>query len=124
MRASYEDLHALTSDPPSWYDENGVPRYAEFAPKLVANIYADEAALLEIECQACGAKFMVALSWDMRDLEREFEYGDPPNLGCCSAGPTMNSVPLRVHEFWRRESYGEWKRISEKEKEVECEWAR
>lgn len=31
-------------------------------------------------------------------------YGDPPNVGCCPAGPTMNCWDLRVLEFWERGS--------------------
>ena len=33
-------------------------------------------------------------------LTHELHYGDPPNDGCCDAGPTMNSVPHRVIEYW------------------------
>jgi len=29
-------------------------------------------------------------------------YGDPPNAGCCAAGPTMNCWDLRVVEYWAR----------------------
>lgn len=28
------------------------------------------------------------------------EYGDPPNIECCAAGPSMSSVPRRVLEYW------------------------
>ncbi len=28
------------------------------------------------------------------------DYGDPPNIRCCDAGPSMNSVPIRVLEYW------------------------
>lgn len=29
-------------------------------------------------------------------------YGDPPNIDCCPAGPTMNCDDLAVLEFWDR----------------------
>jgi hypothetical protein len=29
-------------------------------------------------------------------------YGDPPSVGCCPAGDTMNCEDLAVVEFWRR----------------------
>ena len=38
------------------------------------------------------------LSERIRDMT--IAYGDPPNIGCCPAGPTMNSVPRRVLEYW------------------------
>lgn len=47
---------------PLWYDEHGVPRYAEHSPALCSDIYADEVALLEIACQACERTFRVQMS--------------------------------------------------------------
>jgi hypothetical protein len=32
----------------------------------------------------------------------KLHYGDPPNVQCCDAGPSMNSIPLRVVEYWSR----------------------
>lgn len=32
---------------------------------------------------------------------RSLHYGDPPNIGCCPAGPTMNSEMIRILEYWR-----------------------
>lgn len=49
-------------------------------------------------------------------------YGDPPNVGCCPAGPTMNVWDLRVLEFWSRNKpmtgSSEWRRIPELEIEL------
>jgi hypothetical protein len=116
---------------PLWWDEYAVPRYCAFAPDQCANIYADEVAYLEIACQNCGAQFSVAMSSSQLDrilratipgaimptLASEIEditihYGDPPNAGCCLAGPTMNCIDRRVLEFWRQNKLHEWERVA------------
>jgi hypothetical protein len=113
---------------PIWFDECAVPRYCEFKPDRIANIYARECCLLEIACQDCGHRFLVAMSWSSWDmvnnkgrLSEEIEkihYGDPPNIGCCPAGPTMNCEDLRVVEFWKEENF-EWVRVPELEINLE-----
>jgi len=45
MLQHYEDILSRIAEPPRWFDEQGVPRYCEFAPHCIANIYADECAL-------------------------------------------------------------------------------
>lgn len=104
----YADLIALTSEPPRWFDEHAVPRFVDFEPIKAANIYAQEVALVEIGCQSCGCSFNVAFSSGSRGrgllsvaiVENTLHYGDPPNMNCCPAGPTMNSEPRRVLEYW------------------------
>lgn len=109
MLNAYTDITERIAEPPLWWDESGVPRYCDFAADRVANVYAREAVLFEIACQACGREFRVALSSgkapSIADAIRshELHYGDPPNVGCCVAGHTMNSVPLRVLQYWRRD---------------------
>lgn len=135
MNHHYEDILNLTKAKPRWFDEHAVPRFCDFGPRLTANIYADEAVLLVVECQNCGQPFRVALSWGFADkairktpslTERArdsgLEYGDPPNIRCCPAGPTMNSVPRRVLEFWTRDTPGDWIRWPEREGEIRCSW--
>lgn len=118
MHQYYKDILEHVSEPPRWFDENAVPRFCEFLPKEAAHIYASEVTLLLIECQACATRFKVALSelnlrdvlWDsskrkvknISDLiaDRSIHYGDPPNVRCCDTGPTMNSVAIRVLEYW------------------------
>lgn len=56
-------------------------------------------------------------------------YGDPPNIGCCAAGATMNSVPRRVLEFWAQErgerGWPNWVRKPELESiDLTPDWAR
>ncbi len=119
MHHDYSDITNLIDISPLWYDENGVPRYCAFHPSHLANIYASEAALGLIECQACRTKFRVAFSelnqkdrlWDpsrqvriafLSDLilDQTLRYGDPPNTRCCDAGPSMSSVTVSVIEYW------------------------
>lgn len=114
MHESYEDIRSRIADPPQWFDEHAVPRFCAFDPMRVANIYADEAVLAEVTCQSCGHSFSVAFSRDRMEAfelkcslsdeirTRSLHYGDPPNIGCCGPGPTMNSEPRRVMEYWHR----------------------
>src|SRR5579864_2676618 len=62
MFNDYEDITERIAEPPKWWDEYGVPRYAEYGPYQVANIYAQETALVEIACSACWRHFEVAFS--------------------------------------------------------------
>ena len=121
MKQNYEDIRSKIADPPLWYDEAGCPRYYDFSPELVNNIYAEEAALLEIACQNCGKRFIVAVSTDSFDRvfykqsllrKEEISYGDPPNIGCCPTGPTMGSETREVLELWHRGGKGfDWERV-------------
>lgn len=130
MNHDYEDIRSRIAEEPQWFDEHAVPRYCEFTPRACANIYASEAALVLIQCQACQTQFLVAFSHgSMEDVlahmrgaapttlaeqirNNTVHYGDPPNTGCCAAGSTMNSEPLRVLEFWERSKHTnyDWKR--------------
>jgi len=124
----YHDIISRIAEPPRWYDELGVPRYCDFAPNAIANIYADECVLLEIECSGCGQIIIAALDdkgandalWipgqprtrhKIADLIRsgELDYGDPPNVDCCRAGPSQTAITRRVIEYWSRyqETYTE-----------------
>jgi hypothetical protein len=127
MTQSYADLLAIAGREPLWWDEVGVPRFVPFEPSLCNNIYAEEAALLLIECAACHRRLKVAVTWDhihksfrgLTSLSDQIErgtihYGDAPcwRLGESQcAGTTMNSNPLRVVEYWKR-CFGTWMRNS------------
>ena len=118
MHTSYKDITDKLGIP-LWWDENAVPRYCEFSPKEIANIYAGECVLLLIECQGCGYKFKVAVSSStMQKMIRHTEtladtpyiaYGDPPNIDCCGAGATMSSDTIAVLQYWSRPDY-DWER--------------
>lgn len=154
MHRHYADL-LDGRDPPQWWQDEGVPRFCAFAPGQVSDIYCDEAALVAITCQGCGTPFKVAFTSGSMDQvralmadrpfrsladlirERALHYGDPPNAECCAAGPTMNSEPRRVLEYWRRHdqahvgpggtvtdvaAYMEWHRDPTLEVSIEPEW--
>ncbi len=141
MRTNYFDIISRIGAAPLWFDEHAVPRFEPFEPRLLANIYAEEAVLLEIACQGCDQIFHVAITISVHDryLASEdghqahelaemirasaIEFGDPPNVDCCPAGPTMNSVPHRVIEYWKRKTPFEWVRDSTLEIPVPARWA-
>lgn len=136
MHLEYDDILKRLGKP-LWHGAHGVPRYDRFTPHL-ATVYGDHVALLEVECQSCGACGVVAAVWDRRqhfalthvnppvlpeptmpalrnddpwDSIGSFHYGDVPQHvfedgRACLAGPTMNSVPRRVLEFWSRDHFG------------------
>lgn len=114
MNPSYHDITSRIAEAPGWWQEGGVPRYGTFTPDGTASIYATEAALVEIACQACGTRFNVAFQADKMDIyagkgiadsirDGSLHYGDPPNTGCCPSGPTMSSEPVRVVEYWSKD---------------------
>jgi hypothetical protein len=118
MHENYEDIKKLTPEPPQWYDENGVPRYAPFEPKYCPDIYSHNVGLLLIACQACGQQFRVEMHTSIFGSKtghhpHKWHYGDPPIHGCM--GDTMNCDDLAVLEFWHREGIGEWERMKELE---------
>ena len=45
MKADFEDILERAGEP-DWYDAEGVPRYGEFHPDNVSNIYATHVAFL------------------------------------------------------------------------------
>jgi hypothetical protein len=70
----YEDIISRIAEPPRWYDEQGVPRYCDFAPNVIGNIYANECVLLEIECSGCDQIIIAALD-ESRNQDSYFERG-------------------------------------------------
>lgn len=140
MLGDYRDILALTPEDPKWWDDYGVPRYCDFEPSM-ARPYADECCLLLIACQACRREFQVSISLSRMDRlsladpstlkptlaelveASKIGYGDPPFVGCCGVGYAMNSVPVRVLQFWRRpRAGGGWERVPELEKDVPPDW--
>ena len=141
MNHRYADILDRIPEEPLWWDENAVPRYCQFGPRENANIYADEIVLLLIQCQECAKEYRVCLSQTRYDLYNPYDpdkpypsltrlvqdgqihYGDPPNdcdEGCC-AGATMNSVAVRVLEFWRKAGL-ERERVPQLERDVWPDW--
>jgi len=135
MHASYDDIISRIAEKPTWWDENGTPRYGAFAPDACPDIYASDVVLLEIGCQDCDRHFRVemhygpwqrmygTMSLEAAVRDGVIHYGDPPSHGCEGAGDTMNSIPHRVLEFWRHEAF-DWKRVPELEVDCFPEWAK
>jgi len=123
MLCSYKDIKDEIDRVPVWYDEKGVPRYCEFHPDRVNDIYAREVILIWIECQSCGQKFKVAISQDkmgihklnsFKDWDQEcIHYGDPPRHDD-NIGETMSCLDLEILEYWEQ-GKTEWNRLKEYE---------
>ena len=140
MHRDYQDIRSRIKEPPIWFDEHGVPRYCLFSPRECADIYARECLLMTISCQSCQTAFLVAMSWSKRPRwspdgklwfppalseiirDGELHYGDPPNISCCPAGPSMSSIPHTILEFWQQDDHHKWKRIAELERPLDCDW--
>lgn len=117
MHQHYKDILDRIDGPPAWFDDFGVPRFEDFSPRRLSNIYAKEAALAQVSCQCCRRVFKVALTdaFASRPLALSDEirlgrvhYGDPPNVDCCPAGPSSNSVMHRILEYWLRDREVNW----------------
>jgi hypothetical protein len=128
MTPEYEDIKSRISEEPTWYDDNGVPRYGKFQPRNAPNIYANEVALVEIGCQGCELTWLVSFTRSSMDdvraklMGREpqtiaeairsgsLHYGDPPShVETDHAGSTMNCLDWRVIEYWSHENF-DWVR--------------
>jgi len=118
MHDGYEDITSRIDEPPTWYDQNGVPRYGEFHPDSCPNIYSRLVVSMRIACQHCGRRFDVEMHsgvlLDRRDgiLPKEWHYGDPPAHGC--VGDSMNCEDLEVLQVWHKQDW-EWQRCEELE---------
>lgn len=123
MHESYIDITSRIEEPPTWFDENGVPRYGKFTPHRCPNIYNNVIVLFEIACQDCGRRFSVEMSGErpMKGWKPEYDhfyhplvvtselhYGDPPAHGC--VGDTMNCLDIRVLAVYKRTRRMDWRR--------------
>ena len=120
MHHHYNDITSRITEKPSWYDQNGTPRYDRFTPEACPNIYSNQVVLLRIACQQCGREFLVEMHAELfRELPKKLHYGDPPSHGGadCIGGDTMNCNDIEVVEVWYRgrSTDFEWKRKPELE---------
>ena len=128
MLPAYSDIRALTDVAPTWFDHDGVPRYAPFHPGLLG-VYDRFAVLAEIECQSCGQRFLIGegrpkhvihalhgdveiIEQDLANLAQNFVFGDPPRHDCPGAGETMSCIERRIVEAWQQVDF-EWVRQPE-----------
>jgi hypothetical protein len=119
MFTEYTDILDKIPEPPQWWDEHRVPRYVEFAPHRIADIYAQEAGLAEIACFGCLTIYKLACSsLDFEAHERggtpladairrgDLQLCDPPNPGCCRDGPSTGCYNLKILQYWSRQVPG------------------
>jgi len=116
MYENYDDIKSRITEEPTWYDQNGTPRYGRFTPSQCPNIYANVVMLVRIVCQDCKAEFLVEMHAGIFEHRQEappfrWHYGDPPVHGCI--GDTMNCEDLEVMEAWTREGVIDWARRPE-----------
>ena len=126
MWVAYRDILDRIPEPPLWWLD-GVPRYEPFKP-YSTSVYAGEALLVQAKCQVCSKPFTLGLySWSNRpEFRKELEetgglmgIGDPPSHDCTGPGNSMNSVPMRILEFWERVAPArEWERVTSLEGEL------
>lgn len=132
MHQIYKEILDAFDTPPLWFTEGGFPRWCEKHPANCDDIYADQVVFAVIGCQGCMKTFKVAFSSNkMARLmgeqvcllsqinNRSLHYGDPPNVQCCPAGPTMNSQLLLIEQVWERdlEKLQTWQRLQDFEDE-------
>lgn len=137
MYCRYQDITDKLGEP-KWWDEEGVPRYCDFSPDNVADIYADKAVLVIIKCQGCGRYLPVAwsfnklkivcwvpehpkghecfaqLTYPTKDNSGSVGYGDAPAHDnregeYCHLGCVMTTDVVQIKEFWSSDKL-EWKR--------------
>ncbi len=122
----YQDITTKLGEP-IWYDEYKVPRYCEFSPQQIAEIYANEVALVLTQCDHCHKQFKIAYSSDLLEsISAPFNYlknhitkndmqcGLPPNDTCFEiAFPNGLAMPIKVLEYWcKSPETKQWERDS------------
>lgn len=118
MKRAYDDILSLTDRKPSFFQKDGVPRWADFRPGESTGTSTCDCAIVEIACQLCDARFHVLMestSIDRMTIAEAIRgntlrYLDPPNVGCCRSGPSMTSTTIRVIEYWERQHAFQWRR--------------
>ena len=45
MHQHYKDILDRIAEPPVWFDEHGVPRFGDFSPRNLSNIYASSSPI-------------------------------------------------------------------------------
>ena len=132
MLPRYDDIRALTAAEPMWFTEDGVPRFAPFAPTMLG-VYDNFALLAAVRCQSCSQVTPVGagitrfvfhviadhqINVDEYTVERfvnEWTMGDPPHHNCPGAGETMTADTVGLIEVWQRPHF-EWERRADLER--------
>jgi len=123
MHISYDDITKRIAELPVWWLE-GVPRYRSFRPDDL-NVYAQEAVLMQVECQMCFRKFNIGqYSPSAYHPGQQLPFHDDPpshssHVEERCGGESMGFTELRTLEFWRRTRYD-----PAAEPPVESRWVR
>ena len=118
MHCRYSDIRSRIDEDPSWFTEEGVPRYGDFRPDALG-VYDKYAALFAVPCQACGVRLMVGVGrpryyitpdfevepWSLPELVDGWSMGDPPRHDC--VGDTMTHEEPEVVGKWEMVDF-EW----------------
>lgn len=114
MKARYDDIIAKAGAP-LWWDENGVPRYAQFEP-FHCDPAARQAALLKAACIHCRRDCYLAVSSRQTNLDIMSDlaargmslYGLLPHFDHC--GRINMGELLGIVSIWRL-SYSTWRQV-------------
>lgn len=129
MFIQYDDIISKLGEP-LWFSKDGYPRYCKYIPSE-CGVYHKFSALCLVKCQACGKEFKIGTAtnlidiWyretqghidkNMTELEKiryVLEYsGDPPNVDCCAAGPTMTVEFVSFLEMWKINDKYLWEKM-------------
>lgn len=91
MHCDYKDITSVMGVP-KWYDVKGFPRYCNFHPDEVSNIYADVVIYYLIGCQGCSQKFNVAENYCTYNIWTTKGFKD-----YMEANKIGSKVPLTPH---------------------------
>lgn len=117
MHVSYEDILSRIPENPIWW-AGAVPRYCPFEPHLLS-VYADEAALIRIECQPGDVFLNIGIHgpsiYYPLGIRHEFwargiiDVGDPPVTGDSRIILSHGVIEKELLELWIWEK-GQWHR--------------
>lgn len=115
----YDDIVNVIDQLPWWWDEHGVPRFAEFTPTMCADPEARQAILAQVACPYCRATCVIACSMPKLDLDIVIDlnargigglYGLLPQFDHCRR-PAQGELII-VEQLWRRdESVVIWRQV-------------
>ena len=121
MYDTYDDILALTSRKPIWWDAHDVPRYAPFHPGIGAHGRPNECLLVLARARG-GPDYLQLMCGYTAQFERaeqltrskSLPMGEPP-AGLHAENGDISAEPVKVLEYWRRDQdpFSKWQRLPE-----------